>query len=196
MTSMSSQSPSVSRSVTSFGRGLSLSPTLASHWFTSGAYADELVALTGHGRSATDAVGELHSLVAQFCRILVSLRHEQAEHQITRLESMRHAADGWDGYKASTPVQTTINLAAELLRQFADCGLPIPTATMSPSGNAALFSCAPGVYLDIELHADNSVSWLLQLPSGPEVEAQEPFDGTHQGLRVVEILKHAAGAIV
>lgn len=164
-------------------------------WFTTGDYADELVALSGYGRNVTDVAGELHSRIARIRRKAISYRRDQADREIARLEAMRDAKEGWDGYCAAPPIASTISLASELLRQFADSGLPIPTATMSPSGNAALFNHFQGIYFDIELHADNSISWLLQLSSGPEIESTEPYDGQPSALRVLNILKHVPGAI-
>ena len=109
-------------------------------WNTSGDYADNILEMTGRPRTPTDGVGELHSLLALVRRLQISQRRDQAEQQITRLEGMKGQPIGWDGRQAAAPDEATIELASALLRRFAEAGLPIPTATMSPSGNAALFA--------------------------------------------------------
>jgi hypothetical protein len=164
-------------------------------WCTTSQYADGILTMSGRQRPATDVAGELHSVLAMVRRAVISMRRDQAEQQIARLETMRGQAPGWDGRNAQSPDEQTIELATSLLRRLAEAGLPIPTATMSPSGNAALFTHGRGGYADIELHADKSVSWLIQLPSGPEIEDTEPYDGKTNSLRLINILKHAAGAI-
>ena len=164
-------------------------------WCTTSQYVDGILTMSGRQRPATDVAGELHSALAAVRRAVISIRRDQAEQQIARLETMRGQAPGWDGRNAHTPDGHTIELATSLLRRLAEVGLPIPTATMSPSGNAALFSHGRSIYADIELHADKSVSWLIQLPSGPEIEDTEPYDGKTNSLRLINILKHAAGAI-
>jgi hypothetical protein len=173
------------------GRGAPTGPS----WSTTSQYADGILTMSGRPRATTDVAGELQSLLAMVRRAVISMRRDQAEQQIARLEAMRGEAPGWDGRNAGSPDEQTIDLAVSLLRRLADAGLPIPTATMSPSGNAALFAHGRGVYADIELHADKTVSWLIQLPAGPEIEATEPYDGKMNAIRLISILKHAAGAI-
>lgn len=173
------------------GRGTPTGP----NWCTTSQYADGILTMSGRQRSATDIAGELHSVLAMVKRAIISMRRDQAEQQIVRLETMRGESPGWDGRNADLPDEQTIDLATALLRRMAEAGLPIPTATMSPSGNAALFTHVRGVYADIELHPDNSVSWLVQLPSGPEIEDAEPYDGKTNSLRLITILQHAAGEI-
>lgn len=167
----------------------------AAFWLMSGDIAEELVALSRYARNVTDVAGDLHSVSARARHMVISGRRDQADREIARLEAMRGAKQGWDGYRAAAPNPVTIGLASLLLRQFADTGLPIPVSTMSPVGNAALFTHACGVYLDIEFHQDQTVSWLLQLPAGPEIESREPYGEQHQALRLIDILKHAPGAI-
>ncbi len=106
---------------------------------------------------------------------------------------MRGALPGWDGYNALAPNGATIDAASKMLRYLADTGLPIPSATMSPNGNAALFIDAHGVYADIEFHADWRVTWLLQLPGGPEIEDEERFDEEFKPWRLLKILSHTPG---
>ena len=108
---------------------------------------------------------------------------------------MRGAPPGWDGYNAQPPNGATIDTAAEMLRLLAEFGLPIPGATMSPNGNACLFIDAQGVYADIEFHADRRVTWLIQLPGGPEIEDEERFDEGAKPLRLLAILSHVPGRI-
>ena len=116
----------------------------------------------------------------------------QTHAQMERLESMRGAGAGWDGYRAAPPAEVTLDHAKELLLLFADQGLPIPTASVSSTGNAALLR-SDGTYLDLEIHENNTISWLVQLPHGPEVEGEEYFDGTRRSLRIINILKHTPG---
>lgn len=165
------------------------------HWCTSSQYADGILSMTGHHRSMTDVAGELHSLLARLRQALISVRKDQAEQQIAKLDGMRGEPEGWDGRQATAPDEVTIDLAAALLRRFAEVGLSIPVATVSPSGNAALFAHGRGVYADIELHADKTVSWLVQLPHGPELEDTEPFDGKSNSLRLMNILRQAPGSV-
>ena len=106
---------------------------------------------------------------------------------------MRDALPGWDGYNAQRPNGVTIDAAAEMLRWMTEAGLPIPSATMSPNGNACLFIDGHGVYADIEFHPDRCVTWLLQLPGGPEIEGEERFDGESKPWRLLAILSHAPG---
>lgn len=164
-------------------------------WFSSGSYAEGLVALSGRGQTVTNVASDFNSLWALVRRSIISVRRDQAEQQIGRLEAMRHEPAGWDGRNAAAPDTRTIDLASNLIRRFADCGLPIPTATMSPVGNAAFFNHAAGAYADIELHANGTVSWLIQLPSGPEIEDTERLDGGATALRLIDILKHAPGSV-
>ena len=165
------------------------------HWCTSSQYADVILSMTGHHRSMTDLAGEWHSLLARVRHALISSRKDQAEQQIAKLDGMRGESEGWDGRQATAPDAVTIDLAAALLRRFAEVGLSIPVATISPSGNAALFGHGRGIYADIELHADKTVSWLVQLPHGPELEDTEPFDGKSNSLRLINILRHAPGSV-
>jgi hypothetical protein len=115
--------------------------------------------------------------------------------EIQRLEAMRDAQPGWDGYNAQAPKGGTIDAAAEMLRLLAETHLPIPTAMTSPEGNASLFIDAQGVYADIEFHADQIVTWLLQLSGGPEIEGAERFDDQIRPSRLLTILSHAPGRI-
>ena len=170
-------------------------PSFASPWFTTGGYADDLVTMSGHSRAITDAAGELLSYNTHIRRLRISVRRDQAERQISRLDAMRNEKAGWDGCDAAAPNLATIDLASALLRQFAEIGLPIPVATMSPSGNAALFSNEGGAYADIELHVGNVVSWLIQLPSGPEIEDREPYCGQGDNLLLIDYLRRGPGAI-
>lgn len=169
--------------------------SLSTLWFTTGTYAGALVDLSGYDRPITDQAWESLSRNAAERRKLISWRRDQAEREIARLEDMRGADAGWDGYAAKRPEETSIDLAAELLRFLADKGAPIPVATMSPNGNASLFMSHAGAYADIELHSDNNVSWLLQLPGGPEIEDSETFDGTYRSLRLIEIMKYIPGSV-
>jgi hypothetical protein len=105
---------------------------------------------------------------------------------------MRGAEAGWDGYRAAPPAESTLAHAKELVLLFAEQGLPIPTASVSSTGNAALLR-NDSTYLDLEVHENNKISWLVQLPQGPEVEGEEYFDGTRRSLRITNILKHAPG---
>ncbi len=166
--------------------------TLPGIWVTSGDYADVLVGLSGFGPSVTDSVADLNSPIAAIRRQLFVEHLVQTQTQIDRLESMRGAGAGWDGYRAAPPAEGTLDHAKELLLLFADHGLPIPTASVSSTGNAALLR-NDSTYLDLELHENNTISWLVQLPHGPEVEGEEYFDGTRRSLRIVDILKHAPG---
>jgi len=164
------------------------------NWSTTSQYVDASLIMSGRQPAVTE-VEELYSPLAFHRRAVISARRYQAESQIARLEAMRGAYPGWDGRNARSPDDRTIDLAASLLRRLADAGLPIPTATMSPAGNALLFTHGGGVYADIELHANKTVSWLIQIGSGPEIEATEAYDGMMNALGLIDLLKHAAGAI-
>ena len=161
-------------------------------WVTSGDYADILVGLSGFRPSVTDSVADLNSPIAAIKRLLFVEHLEQLQAQIERLESMRGAGADWDGYRAAPPAEGTLDHAKELLLLFADQGLPIPTASVSSTANATLLR-NDSTYLDLEVHENNMISWLVQLPHGPEVEGEEYFDGTRRSLRIVDILKHAPG---
>ncbi len=161
-------------------------------WVTSGDYANILVGLSGIGPGVTDSVGDLNSPIAAIRRQLSVEHLDETQAQIERLDTMRSAGTGWDGYCAAPPVVATLDRAKDLLLLFADRGLPIPTASVSSTGNAALFR-NDSTYLDLEIHENDTISWLVQLPQGPEVEGEEYFDGTRRSLRIVDILKYAPG---
>jgi hypothetical protein len=164
-------------------------------WLTSGYYADILVGLSGFSSSVTDAVTDLTSPFAAMTRQLSVERLGDAQTQLERLDSMKGVEAGWDGYRALPPVSETLDRAKELVLLFANRGLPIPTASVSSAGNATLVR-SDGTYLDLEVHENDKISWLVQLPNGPEVEGEEYFDGTRRPLRIVDILKYAPGAVV
>ncbi|WP_127075985.1 hypothetical protein [Rhodomicrobium lacus] len=161
--------------------------------FTSGAYANNLVWVSGLSPSVTDYVADLNSPISEFRRHLFAEHLAQILPQIERLNSMKEAASEWDGYNAVPPKGGTLDRAENLLFLFADQGLPIPTASVSSTGNATLVR-NDSTYLDLEVHENNTISWLVQLPNGPEVEGDEPFDGTRRALRILNILKHAPGS--
>jgi hypothetical protein len=102
---------------------------------------------------------------------------------------MRHAAEGWDGYQARKPNVRTIDLAIKFLIQFSKLDVALPTATVSPSGNAALFDSNQIYYLDIEFEPGDRAGWLLQLQGGPEIEDEEGFDGRFLPSRLVALLR-------
>jgi hypothetical protein len=96
--------------------------------------------------------------------------------EIAKLNSMRHADAGWDGYRAQKPNARTIDFAISFLRQLSKTEIPLPAATVSSSGNAALFDSNENYYLDIEFEPDRRIGWLVQLRGGKELEDYEPFD--------------------
>lgn len=166
--------------------------TTVSRWVTSGDYADDLVRLSGVSANVTDSVAGLNSVDATIKRQFFIAHLQQMQVQVERLESMRGAEAGWDGYKAAPPIEKTLDHAQELLLLFAEQGLSIPIASVSSNGNATLVR-NDGTYLDLEVHEKNMISWLVQLPNGPEIEGEEYFDGTGRHLRITNILKHAPG---
>src|SRR5690349_13543027 len=100
-----------SPTVSSFAKLIGVPPQGVAPWFTTGNYAEELVELSGHGRSVTDVAGELRSIVSRARNAMISYRRDQADREIARLEAMSNAREGWDGYQASAVVQPTITLA-------------------------------------------------------------------------------------
>jgi len=168
-------------------------PSAEDRWFSTGEWVEAFVSVLSQYQSDTDCAGPLRSRIAALRRQITFLRRDVAEKEIERLESMRDALPGWDGYNAQAPNSLTIDAAAEALRFLAQTGLPIPIATMSPNGNACLFIDAQGVYADIEFHADRRVTWLLQLPGGPEIEDIERVDEASMPSRLLAILSHAPG---
>jgi hypothetical protein len=159
---------------------------------SSGSLAGVYAILVGQ-HAPTDLAGELqwqqrgHNLRRLIRSYQVPQRSLEAE--IAKLNSMRHAAEGWDGYQARKPNVRTIDLAIKFLIQFSKLDVALPTATVSPSGNAALFDSNQIYYLDIEFEPGDRAGWLLQLQGGPEIEDEEGFDGRFLPSRLVALLR-------
>jgi hypothetical protein len=114
------------------------------------------------------------------------------EHEVAKLNSMRNAEAGWDGYRAVQPDVRTIELAIKFLRRLSRVGIASPAATMSSSGKAALFDANDRYYLDAEFEPDGQVSWLFQLAGGKETEGEERFDGEVLPQRLLALLRSAS----
>jgi hypothetical protein len=114
------------------------------------------------------------------------------EREVAKLNSMRNAEAGWDGYRAVEPDVRTIELAIRFLRRLSRAGIASPAATMSSSGKAALFDANDRYYLDAEFEPDGRVSWLFQPAGGKETEGEERFDGEVLPQRLLALLRSAS----
>jgi hypothetical protein len=114
------------------------------------------------------------------------------EREVAKLNSMRNAEAGWDGYRAAQPDVRTIELAIRFLRRLSRVGIASPAATMSSSGKAALFDANDRYYLDAEFEPDGQVSWLFQPAGGKETEGEERFDGEALPQRLLTLLRSAS----
>jgi hypothetical protein len=114
------------------------------------------------------------------------------EREVAKLNSMRNAEAGWDGYRAVQPDVRTIELAIRFLRRLSRAGIASPAATMSSSGKAALFDANDRYYLDVEFGPDGQVSWLFQPAGGKETEGEERFDGEALPQRLLALLRSAS----
>jgi hypothetical protein len=114
------------------------------------------------------------------------------EREVAKLNSMRNAEAGWDGYRAVQPDVRTIDLAIRFLRRLSRVGIASPAATMSSSGKAALFDANDRYYLDAEFEPDGRVSWLFQPAGGKETEGEERFDGEVLPQRLLALLRSAS----
>jgi hypothetical protein len=113
------------------------------------------------------------------------------EREIAKLSSMRSAEPGWDGYHAQKPNTRTIDLAINFLRQLSRTDIALPAATISSSGNAALFDSNEKYYLDVEFEPNDRIGWLVQLRGGREIEDDEPFSGDALPSRLTALLRSA-----
>jgi hypothetical protein len=113
------------------------------------------------------------------------------EREIAKLNSMRSAKPGWDGYRAQKPNTRTIDLAINFLRQLSKTDIPLPAATISSSGNASLFDSNENYYLDVEFEPNDHIGWLVQLHGGREIEDDEPFSGDALPPRLTALLRSA-----
>jgi hypothetical protein len=114
------------------------------------------------------------------------------EREVAKLNSMRNAEAGWDGYRAVQPDVRTIGLAIRFLRRLSRAGIASPAATMSSSGKAALFDANDRYYLDVEFEPAGQVSWLFQPAGGKETEGEERFDGEALPQRLLALLRSAS----
>jgi hypothetical protein len=114
------------------------------------------------------------------------------EREVAKLNSMRNAEAGWDGYRAVQPDVRTIDLAIRFLRRLSRTGIASPAATMSSSGKAALFDANDRYYLDAEFEPNGQVSWLFQPAGGKETEGEERFDGEVLPQRLLGLLRSAS----
>lgn len=150
---------------------------------------EEHLRLLGQRPTTTDFVSRQRRRSA--CAEERRERAELARRQAARLEEMRGAEPGWDGYSAARPIERTIDRAKTLLELLVDTRLPMPVATMSSSGHAGLFIRRDGLYFDLEILPDGRIEWLLQLPGGPEIEDREPFDEWRLPRRLADLLDEA-----
>ena len=159
---------------------------------SSGSLAGMYAILVGQ-YAPTDLAGELkwQRQGYNLRRLIRSYQFPQRslEAEIAKLNGMRLSTEGWDGYHARKPNARTIELAIEFLIQFSKLDVPLPAATVSPSGNAALFDSNQIYYLDIEFEPGDRAGWLLQLRGGPEIEDDERFDGHFLPSRLITLLR-------
>jgi hypothetical protein len=164
---------------------------------SSGALAGTYTIFVGHV-APTDLASELDWLRrGYYLRTLARsflVPQRALVREVAKLNAMRHAEEGWDGYRAQRPNTRTIERAISFLRQLAKAEIPLPAATVSSSGNAALFDSKENYYLDVEFEPNDRVGWLMHLRGGQEIEDDEPYDGSALPSRLTALLRSVCNA--